>query len=31
VATYEIVLVDDEGERTCTARLTCVLRDRPPG
>jgi 1,4-dihydroxy-2-naphthoyl-CoA hydrolase len=25
------VLTDDEGRRTCTARLTCVVRDRPPG
>jgi len=29
LATYEIVVVDDEGRRTCTARLTCLLRDRP--
>ncbi|MEV6873468.1 hotdog fold thioesterase [Amycolatopsis sp. NPDC051128] len=29
--TAEIVLTDDEGRRTCTARLTCVVRDRPPG
>jgi uncharacterized protein (TIGR00369 family) len=29
LATYEIVVVDDEGERTCTSRLTCLLRDRP--
>ncbi|UOZ06015.1 MULTISPECIES: PaaI family thioesterase [unclassified Amycolatopsis] len=29
--TTEIVLTDDEGRRTCTARLTCVVRDRPPG
>jgi len=29
LATYEIVIVDDEGRRTCTARLTCLLRDRP--
>ena len=28
--TYEIVLTDSGGRRTCTARLTCVLRDRPP-
>nr|WP_034592478.1 hotdog fold thioesterase [Hamadaea tsunoensis] len=26
VATYEIVLTDEEGERVCTARLTCMLR-----
>jgi uncharacterized protein (TIGR00369 family) len=31
LATYEIVIVDDEGRRTCTARLTCLLRDRPSG
>lgn len=26
-STSEIVLVDDRGKRTCTARLTCVHRD----
>ena len=26
VATYEIVISDDRGNRICTARLTCVLR-----
>jgi 1,4-dihydroxy-2-naphthoyl-CoA hydrolase len=31
VASYEIVVRDDDGRRVCTARLTCVLRDRPPG
>jgi 1,4-dihydroxy-2-naphthoyl-CoA hydrolase len=29
LATYEIVVVDDEGARVCTSRLTCLLRDRP--
>jgi uncharacterized protein (TIGR00369 family) len=29
LATYEVVIVDDEGRRTCTARITCLLRDRP--
>jgi uncharacterized protein (TIGR00369 family) len=29
LATYEIVIVDDEGRRVCTSRLTCLLRDRP--
>ena len=28
-STCEIVLVDDRGRRTCTARLTCVHRDMP--
>lgn len=31
VASYEIVVSDDDGHRVCTARLTCLLRDRPPG
>lgn len=26
MATYEIVLTDDAGDRVCTARLTCLLR-----
>ncbi|WP_199438853.1 hotdog fold thioesterase [Umezawaea beigongshangensis] len=30
-ATFEIVISDEEGKRVCTARLTCVLRDTPPG
>jgi 1,4-dihydroxy-2-naphthoyl-CoA hydrolase len=30
-STFEIVITDADGRRTCTARLTCVLRDRPPG
>ena len=30
VASYEIVVTDDEGRRVCTARLTCALRERPP-
>jgi len=27
VASYEIVITDDSGERVCTARLTCMLRE----
>ena len=27
LATYEIVITDDEGRRICTARLSCVVRD----
>ncbi|APU14186.1 hypothetical protein UA75_10715 [Actinoalloteichus sp. GBA129-24] len=30
-ASYEIVITDESERRTCTARLTCMLRDRPPG
>lgn len=30
VASYEIVVSDEGGNRVCTARLTCLLRDRPP-
>ena len=30
-STFEIVITDSAGRRTCTARLTCILRDRPPG
>nr|WP_231859196.1 hotdog fold thioesterase [Actinoplanes missouriensis] len=26
VATYEVVLTDESGERVCTARITCLLR-----
>lgn len=30
VASYEVVVTDDDGERVCTARLTCAVRDQPP-
>lgn len=30
-STFEIVITDEDGRRTCTARLTCVLRERTPG
>jgi len=30
-SSFEIVITDEDGKRTCTARLTCVLRERPPG
>lgn len=29
LATYEIVIRDDADRRTCTARLTCLIRPRP--
>lgn len=28
---YDITITDDSGRRTCTSRLTCLLRDQPPG
>jgi 1,4-dihydroxy-2-naphthoyl-CoA hydrolase len=30
VATYEIVITDEGGDRVCTARLTCLLRRPSP-
>ena len=27
---YEIVLTDERGQKTCTARLTCMILDRAP-
>ncbi|NKQ52650.1 hotdog fold thioesterase [Amycolatopsis sp. K13G38] len=27
--TVEIVLTDERGRRTCTSRLSCIVRDRP--
>ncbi|EHR62290.1 PaaI family thioesterase [Saccharomonospora cyanea] len=29
--TSQIVITDESGRRTCSARLTCVVRDRAPG
>lgn len=31
VACYEVTIADDEGRRTCTSRITCMLRNLPPG
>ena len=31
VATFEIRISDEQGRPICTARLTCLLRDRPAG
>ena len=31
LATYDIVITDDQGRRVCTARLSCLLRDAVPG
>ena len=31
LASWEIVITDEDGRRVCTSRLTCMLRDNPPG
>ena len=31
LVTSEIVVTDEDDRRVCTARLTCLLRDAPPG
>ncbi len=31
LASYEVVVSDDEGRRVCTSRITCLLRDAVPG
>lgn len=31
VAAYEIAITDDQDRRIATSRLTCQLRDQPPG
>ncbi len=31
LTTYEIVITDERGQRICTSRLSCLLRDAVPG
>ena len=31
IATYEVVITDEQGRRVCTSRITCLLRDAAPG
>ena len=31
LASYEVVVSDEDGHRVCTARITCLLRDSAPG
>jgi uncharacterized protein (TIGR00369 family) len=31
LATYDIVITDERGQRVCTARLSCLYRDAVPG
>ena len=31
LCTFDVVVSDEDGRRLCTSRITCMLRDRPPG
>jgi uncharacterized protein (TIGR00369 family) len=31
VATFDIVISDEAGQRVCTSRLTCLIREQVPG
>ena len=31
LAAYEVVITDDEGNRVCTSRITCLIRGQAPG
>jgi uncharacterized protein (TIGR00369 family) len=31
LASYEVVVTDEDGRRVCTCRITCLLRDAAPG
>ena len=31
IASYEVTITDEQDRRICTARITCMLRDAPPG
>lgn len=31
LATYEVIITDEDGRRVCTCRLTCLFRDSVPG
>jgi 1,4-dihydroxy-2-naphthoyl-CoA hydrolase len=31
LATYEVVITDEDGKRVCTSRITCLIRPKPPG
>lgn len=30
LASYDVVITDDQGKRLCTSRITCLLRDAAP-
>ncbi|MFC6713935.1 PaaI family thioesterase [Branchiibius cervicis] len=31
MASYDVVVTDEDGKRVCTSRITCLLRDAAPG
>ncbi len=31
LATFQVVITDDDGKLVCTSRITCVIRPKPPG
>jgi uncharacterized protein (TIGR00369 family) len=31
LASYEVVVTDEQGRRVCTSRITCLIRDAAPG
>ena len=31
LCSWEIVVTDDDGRRVCTSRITCLVREAPPG
>jgi 1,4-dihydroxy-2-naphthoyl-CoA hydrolase len=31
VATYDVLITDDEDKRVCTSRITCLIRAQAPG
>lgn len=31
MASFEVVVTDEDGKRVCTSRITCLLRDAAPG
>ncbi len=31
LAAYEVIITDEDGNRVCTSRITCLIRPTPPG
>ena len=31
LCSWDVVVTDEDGQRVCTSRITCLLRDAPPG